>query len=123
MKKLLVTLLLSGALFSGFAHEDPDRKLPIVTGDVWLSSSDAEKKAFLLGFATMIELEKEIRGAQATSTDTFIPVLVKGLSQYSIAEISAQIDNYYQTNEDKRSSPVVEYIWLGIAAPAVAAHK
>lgn len=121
MKKILITLVLSSALFSGFAHENPDRKLPVVTGDTWLSSTDTEKKAFLLGFATMIELEKEIRG-NATN-DSFIPVLVKGLSQYSIAEIVEQIDSYYQNNEDKRSSPVIEYIWLGIAVPAVESHK
>ncbi len=124
MKKILLTALLSAGLFSAFAHdnkkvyEQKTYELPVITGENWVNASDDEKRAFLLGFTTLVVLENNLRQGADDGKDSFIPVLSKGLGYYSIDELVDKIDMHYQAEGVDKSRAVVEYIWLGIAAPA-----
>lgn len=91
-----------------------DYEVPVVTGEHWTKSTPQERKAFLLGAATIIELEQEVQGATPPEK-TSITVWCKGLAPYSFDQMVAAIDQWYAANPDKVSRPVVEVMWYELA--------
>jgi hypothetical protein len=106
---------------SGTVNAQDDRNLPVVTGKHWVESTEREKKAFLIGMGTIIEIEQEVQSKNPSSekTKSFIPTFVAGLSQYSITEIMNQIDSWYQAHPDQLNRPVIEVIWSELVIPKV----
>jgi hypothetical protein len=94
-------------------------QLPIVTGEHWVNSTEGERKAFLLGAATIIGLEFQVQGPQPPSEQTLVDTWVKGLSQYNLESLAKEIDDYYKNNPDKLSRPVVEVMWTEFTLPNV----
>lgn len=93
-----------------------DYDVPVVTGEHWTKSTVQERKAFLIGAATIIELEQEVQGATPPPKTT-IDVWCKGLSAYNFDEMLAAIDRWYAANPDKVARPVVEVMWYELAKP------
>ncbi|MHC1789933.1 hypothetical protein [Solidesulfovibrio sp.] len=91
-------------------------EVPVVTGEHWTKSSPQERKAFLLGAATIMELEQEVQG-ETPPQKTTITVWCKGLSAYTFDEMAAAIDQWYAANPDKTARPVVEVMWYELAKP------
>ncbi|MCP5425563.1 MAG: hypothetical protein H6970_10920 [Gammaproteobacteria bacterium] len=101
------------------------RELPIVTGEHWTTATEREKKAFLLGMETIIKVEQELQGSNPgpeIRERSFIPDLVKGLSQYTITTAMQAIDAYYAKNPDKVKRPVLEVIWFELTLPNLASR-
>jgi hypothetical protein len=96
--------------------------LPIVTGEHWTKADDEQKRAFLIGFGTMLKAEHNAQAdnpkAQAKDS-TLVTTLVNGLSKFTIQEVLEQINSYYQINPDKVMRPVIEVMWFEIAVPNV----
>jgi hypothetical protein len=106
------------ALTMAQAHE-----LPIVTGKHWTQSTEAQKRAFLFGMATLLEAEQELQGkdpAPEIRDNSLVPTLVEGLSQYTIITAMEAIDAYYAQHSDQLNRPVLEVIWFELALPNVA---
>ena len=93
-----------------------DYEVPVVTGENWTQSTPRERKAFLIGAATIIELEQEVQGATPPPKTT-IGVWCKGLSAFNFEEMAAAIDAWYAANPDKLARPVVEVMWYELAKP------
>lgn len=93
--------------------------LPVVTGEHWVKSTEGERKAFLMGAATIIELEYQVQGPQPPAEQTLVDTWVKGLSQYNLESLTKGIDDYYKNNPDKLSRPVVEVMWAEFTLPKV----
>jgi hypothetical protein len=93
-----------------------DYEVPVVTGEHWTKSTPQERKAFLVGAATIIELEQEVQG-DTPPKKTTIDVWCKGLSPYTIDQMITAIDAWYATNPDKLARPVVEVMWFELAKP------
>ena len=93
-----------------------DYEVPVVTGENWTQSTPRERKAFLIGAATIIELEQEVQGATPPPKTT-IDVWCKGLSAYNFDEMAAAIDQWYAAHPDKLARPVVEVMWYELAKP------
>jgi hypothetical protein len=91
-------------------------EVPVVTGEHWTKSTPQERKAFLIGAATIIELEQEVQGDNPPKKTT-IEVWCKGLSAYNFDEMVAAIDAWYAANPDKATRPVVEVMWYELAKP------
>jgi hypothetical protein len=84
---IFLALIWLGVITTTGAQED---QLPVVTGEHWVTSTEVEKKAFLIGMGTIIEVEQEAQSQSSTPLPdeaTFIPELVQGLSQYTITDI------------------------------------
>ncbi|MEE4378528.1 MAG: hypothetical protein V2J55_13625 [Candidatus Competibacteraceae bacterium] len=99
-------------------------ELPILTGEHWTESTEAQKKAFLFGMATMLEAEQEAQGdnpGKEVVENSLVPTLVKGLDPYTIMTAMEAIDSYYGQNSDKLKRPVIEVIWFELALPNVTA--
>jgi len=94
------------------------REVPLVTGEHWTKSTLQERKAFLLGATTIMELEQEVEGTPPPPPDkSLIDVWCRGLSHYTIDEMVKAIDDWYGTHPDKLSRPVVEVMWYEMAKP------
>ena len=119
MHRKSLRLLLGGlvlALFMAVPALAADYEIPVVNGEHWTKSSPQERKSFLIGAATIIELEQEVQGDNPPKKTT-IPVWCKGLSAYNFDEMVAAIDKWYAANPDKLARPVVEVMWYELAKP------
>jgi hypothetical protein len=112
----LVLALLLAWPAGGFARE-----VPIITGEHWTKSSMQERKAFLIGAATIMELEQEVQGTPPPPPDkSLIDVWCRGLSHFTFDEMVKAIDDWYAGHPDKLSRPVVEVMWYELAEPNAA---
>ncbi len=93
-----------------------DYEIPVVTGEHWQKSTPQERKAFLVGAATIIELEQEVQGTPPAKKST-IDVWAKGLSNFTFDQMVAAIDQWYAANPGKLNRPVVEVMWYELAKP------
>lgn len=105
---LVLTLLLAVPALAA------EYEVPVVTGEHWLKSSPQERKAFLVGAATIIELEQEVQGDNPPQKTT-IDIWCKGLAPYSFDQMVTAIDQWYAANPDKVARPVVEVMWYELA--------
>ncbi len=94
---------------------------PIVTGEHWVAATVKERQAFLLGMATIIELEQEVKGEHPSEgCRTLIHSWVKGLSGYTLTHLRAKLDTWYADHPDKQQRPVVEVLWYEFVTPKLA---
>ena len=82
----------------------------VVTGDHWLASDENSKKSFLVGAATIVELEQEFQGPNPPS-DSMIPTLVSGLSELRLQDLKSALDRYYADHPELSHRPVMHVIW------------
>ena len=102
---LALTLLL-GSIGSALAGEEF-----VVRGSDWTASSDEQKRAFLAGMATMIEVEQELQArSPAKNVKSSVPTLVDGLKDMTIVDIVGAVDAHYAANNDL-DTPVFTVIW------------
>ena len=70
-------------------------ELPVVTGEHWTTASEREKKAFLIGMGTLLEVEQEIHGDNPPSDEqSFVPALIRGLSKFTITSAMQNINSW-----------------------------
>ena len=87
----------------------------VVTGEQWMSATEDQRRAFLVGIGNMIIAE----GAYAKRHDTEMPYvsdqIVKGIAKLKLAEIESMITRWYEANPGKHATPVMGIIWQDIA--------
>ena len=113
-----VILCLFMATVLSAAQENPD--LVLVTGEHWLPSSLEQKNAYLFGVGNMIEIEQAMQGEDPpgeVASRSMIPVLVKGLSHLSLADVREALSRWYESNPDGVNRPVLEVLYIEIALP------
>ena len=93
-----------------------DYEMPVVTGEHWQRSTPQERKAFVLGAATLIELDQEVQGTPPAKNST-IDAWAKGLSHFTFDQMVAAIDKWYAEHPDKATRPVIEVMWYELAKP------
>lgn len=99
-------VLLLGSAGSAFAGKEF-----VVRGTDWTTSSDEQKRAFLAGMATMIEIEQELQAkSPSKSVKSTVPTLVAGLKDMTIVEVKDAVDAHYATGNDL-DTPVFNVIW------------
>lgn len=112
---LVICLILLGGI--GIAQA---RDLPIATGEHWITATEREKRAFLLGFGTLLKVEREMQGENPPPDDqTFITRLAEGLQDYTITSAMDAIDAWYADNQDQLGRPVIEVIWFELTLPNI----
>lgn len=119
MKSKILGLLVCGLLLAA-AMAVPalaeDRPMPVVTGEHWTKSTPQERKAFLVGAATIIELDQEVQGKHPAKNST-IEAWSEGLSPYTFDQMVATIDKWYAGHPDQLKRPVVSVMWYEMAKP------
>ena len=117
---LLVALLLAVPALADTSLSDKINTGHIsgVTVQVWKDSSDQEQKAFLLGFMTMLEMEKRWQGKnQLPFKQSLVSSWSMGLSDLTFDQIDATLDNYAINNPQDMQRQVVEVLWFQLVQP------
>jgi len=112
---LIVALLCAGAV-PGYAQHTTKHAAPDVDGEVWMKSSDLEKKAFLFGAGSALVLEYHLREKAKQEPSKLVVGWVDGLKDISWADLSNSIDAYYRANPSKMQRDVFDVIWHEIIA-------
>jgi len=115
----LPTLALSLCLLGAPAIDASE--LPMATGEHWSTATEREKRAYLLGMGTILEIEHEFQAGDPPEPGTsVVPPLVNGLSDYTLEGLTRNLDQWYADNPDGLERPVIEVIWTEFALPNLA---
>jgi len=110
--------MLAGAAFAvllvpGAAFAQKTNTLVVDGGD-WMSATQGERRAFLVGAANMIVAE----GAYAKKRNAApAPVgerLTKATEKMKLGDIEARITRWYEANPSKLATPVMAVVWQDI---------
>ncbi len=113
----LIACLFIVATSSTSAQAAEDHPAPDVNGNVWMKSTEQEKKAFLFGAGSAIVLEYHIKEKHSEEPSRFVKGWVDGLKDISWTELASKLDSYYKNNPDKMQKHVFEVIWHEIIKP------
>lgn len=97
------------------------QEIPVVTGELWTTSSDQVKKAYLVGIANAFQVQAAYETANPPSdAQSLVPRLTKGLRGQTLDTVRTQLDAYYAKNPDKLKRPVIDALWWEIVVPGLA---
>ena len=116
---LVLVMWLAAWSVVGSAERSPE----LLTGELWRTMSPDAKVAFVWGIGNLVEYERARTGASPTTSKSFIPLLVKGLSGKPINDVVSQVDAYYETHPDQVKRPVVDAIFQAVVLPTLKAEK
>lgn len=86
----------------------------VVTGNDWMNSSVAERKAFLAGVANMIMAEGAYAKRNNQATPPVSAQIINATQTAKIGDIEARITRWYERNPGKASTPVMVVVWQDI---------
>ncbi|HEX4234998.1 MAG TPA: hypothetical protein VH041_11905 [Caldimonas sp.] len=115
---LVASLLLALAAAAARAQD-----IPLVTGEHWTQSSEAVKKAYLVGIANFLQVETAYGGtASAGDAQSLVPRMVKGLrgGKQTLDSVRTGLDAWYAANPGRLQRPVIEVIWFEMVVPGMA---
>jgi hypothetical protein len=109
------------ATVSGGARGDD---IPLVTGEHWAKSSEALKKAYLVGVANIVLVETAYAQPNPPSdAQSVLPRMVKGLRGQSLDSVRDALDRWYAANPQRLQRPVLETLWFEIVVPGLEKSK
>lgn len=96
-------------------------EVPLVTLKHWRDSTPGERYSFLIGFVTMLELEKEWQGRADGQILPFerslVPSWVIGFADRPLTEIYNGLNKYLADNPGDLDRPVAEVMWFIYVKP------
>ncbi len=73
--------------------------LPVVTLDMWKNSTDQERRAFLMGFVSMLEMENAWQGKNPLPVEqSTVSTWVRGISGVTIPDMDGALNDYIARN-------------------------
>jgi hypothetical protein len=114
---VVASLVLAFAASSVHAQE-----VPLVTGEHWMRSSEAVKKAYLIGMANLMLVESAYSGnAAGGDAQTIVPRIVRGLrgGGQTLDSVRTGLDTWYGANPGRLQRPVIETIWFEMVVPGL----
>ena len=97
--------------------------IPLVTGEQWTQSSEAVKKAYLVGIANVLQVDTAYGGnAAAGDAQSVVPRMAKGLrgGKHTLDSVRIGLDTWYGANPGRLQRPVIEVIWFEMVVPGLA---
>ena len=98
------------------------QEVPLVTCEHWMKSSEAVKKAYLIGIANLLQVETAYGGATGGSdAQTIVPRMAKGLrgGNQTLDSVRTGLDKWYGANPGRLDRPVIETIWFEMVVPGL----
>ena len=96
------------------------QEIPVVTGEIWVKSSEEVKKAYLVGIANLLQVENAYFGANPpTDAQSFVPRMIRGLRGATLDGVRTGLNDWYANNPDKLQRPVLETIWFVVVVPGL----
>ena len=99
-------------------------EVPLVTGEQWTASSEAVKKAYLVGIANLVQVQTAYFAANPpTDAQNFVPRLAKGMQGQTLDSVREGLDRWYAANPTKLKRPVLDTLWFEMAVPGLQKNK
>lgn len=103
------------------AQQPAQAEVPVVTLKHWRDSTPGERYSFLIGFVTMLELEKEWQGRVGGRILPFEQSLVEswtiGFAHRPLAEIYNGLNEYLSEHPGELDRPAAEVMWFIFVQP------
>jgi hypothetical protein len=118
-RRMLAIASLVLAVASPFARA---QEIPLVTGEHWTQSSEAVKKAYLVGIVNLLQVDTAYGGsAPAADAQTIVPRMAKGLrnGRHTLDSVRTSLDAWYAANPSRLQRPVIEVIWFEVVVPGL----
>jgi hypothetical protein len=113
----LAAACVAWAAGGGVARAD---ELPLVTGKQWVESTDQVKKAYLVGMANVVQVERAYHAGNVPSdAQSVLPRLAKGLQDQTLDSVREGLDRWYASHRDQLQRPVIETLWFEMALPGL----
>lgn len=121
MKQMLrMTMFAAGMALAGAWGVAHAQEVPMVTGEHWTASTEAAKKAYLVGIANLVQVETAFYAANPPSdSQNFVPRLARGLKGETLDSVRQGLDRWYAANPGRLQRPVLETIWFEMAVPGL----
>ncbi len=119
-RRIAIAMLLSALV--GFLSAMPRGvmadELPLVTGEQWTKSSEQVKKAYLVGIANTLQIERAYYGSNPPNDEqSLVPRFVRGVEGQTLDGVRETLNRWYSAHPDRLSRPVIETIWFEIVVP------
>ena len=98
MRLLPRHLLAVASLVLAFTVPVHAQEVPIVTGEHWMKSSEAVKKAYLVGIANLLQVEYAYAAtAPGGEAQTIVPRMARGLrgGSHTLDSVRTGLDTWY----------------------------
>jgi hypothetical protein len=115
-RTLLSLSFLTLAMMGNVARAE---SIPIVTGEQWTVSSDEAKKAYLVGVANILEIERAYASNTPTGSNDIAPRFAQGLQGQTLDSVRQGLDNWYAANPTRIQHPVIETLWFEMVVPGL----
>jgi len=90
-------------------------------GNDWGRSSDAERRAYLVGVGNMLAAGYGYDTKRLPGQDnTFSRTAMRGAAGTTIPQAMERIDAWYRANPDKLGRPVLAVLWAEVVKPGLA---
>ena len=107
----------------------PANKSPVelLTGEVWQQSQPDNKRAWLFGIDTAVDIEKAVnekmqsqgKRAKSLPLSPFVTTWMAAFDNMNRNDIIEAVDQWYTAHPDQLSRPVMDTIWYEIIVPRI----
>jgi hypothetical protein len=95
-------------------------EVPLVTGELWMKSTEQMKKAYLVGMANVIQVDTAYHAASPPSdSQSIVPRVAKGLKGHTLDSVREGLDRWYAANPARIQRPVLETMWFELVLPGL----
>jgi hypothetical protein len=89
----------------------------VADGKLWLASTQAEKVAYLVGFADTVAVYRAILAKKGAAEPNAMARLTDAIHTTKADEAIRLIDGWYRDNPSRHDAPVLGVVWLAIVEP------
>lgn len=93
----------------------------VVDGELWLRSTPEVRKAFLVGAASMVDLETAYAQKKGTPPPVAGTTAGQALKGMTLDQVAERVTRWYEGNPNRRKLPVLGVVWIDMVAPNTAA--
>jgi hypothetical protein len=120
-KRYLIAATVMSALLLGGVGFAADDEAKVVDGNMWLASTQPEKRAYVVGVVDTLVVQRAIREKNGQEGSEWVTLLTDKLDAITVDGAIAGIDGWYEANPSRRDAPVLGVVWLSLVkakAPA-----
>lgn len=112
--RIAIAACVAGLLAWGPAHGAQS----VIDGELWLKSTEGERRAFLIGVTAMLGMETAYAEKHGAAPPPLAAMTARALEKLTLDQISSRITRWYHIHADRRDTPVIAVLWLDIVEPA-----
>lgn len=111
-------VIVFGFSFNAVAQPSHELAAPVVTLQNWQDSTQNERAAFLIGFMSMVDIERVWQGTPGLSpAQSTAGMWVKGLKGVSLTQLMITVNEYVKANPASMDESVLEVIGKTYVGP------